>query len=150
MQHLVSFSIGSVSVCCSWFRNCSMLDGWWLTYSRYHALLQRTQVSECQKVNWPGQMLCWADFGFALWSPLATTCCLRRRKSSSPSVSFSATSWLIFFIDASSECHTVILIDVRHIIEPALKSNPPSIICHHFFFLMDNVVTFLLTLFPVG
>jgi hypothetical protein len=149
MQHLVSFSIGSVSVCCSWFRNCSMLDGWRLTYSRYHALLQRTQVSECQKVNWPGQMLCWADFGFALWSPLATTCCLRRRKSS-PSASFSATSWLIFFIDASSECHTVILIDVRHIIEPALKSNPPSIICHHFFFLMDNVVTFLLTLFPVG
>lgn len=72
--------------------------------------------------------------------------CFRRRKSSSPSASFSAASRLIFFIDASSSA-IVTLIDVHHRIEPALKLNPASLICHHFFSLMDNVVTFLLACF---
>lgn len=70
--------------------------------------------------------------------------CFRRRKSSSPSASFSAASWLIFFIDASSSA-IVTLIDVHHRacveVESCIVNMPP------FFSLMDNVVTFLLACF---
>lgn len=103
----------------------------WMTHLLTLSCLQRTQVSERQEVNWPGQMLRWADFGFALRSPLANMCCLRRSLLRLPLPSLQHPDWYSSFF----EWHAVTLID-RH--RACVEVESP---------LMDNVVKLLLACF---
>jgi hypothetical protein len=101
--------------------------------------LQRTQVSERQEVNWPGQMLRWADFGFAQRSPLATMCCLRRSLLLLPLPSLQHPDWFILRVTCSHPNWSSLSLRWSRILHPYYSTVPPP--------LMDNVVTLLLACF---